>query len=79
MASMLMQSRVIDGRRYVAGPRPNGIVAGATALVLAMLLLVALMPGFAGTGGSSVGRQPAPLPAPAPSYGAPGLSFPAQP
>jgi hypothetical protein len=65
MDSMVMQRRVANQTRHESARYPATGVAGRIALALAVLVLLVLLPGYAGTAGSSPVMAPEPLPAPA--------------
>jgi hypothetical protein len=69
MSSMVLQGRVAFGPRRAPVRRSGTGLAGGAALAVAVLVLLALLPGFAGTAGSTAVGAPQPYPAPVPSYG----------
>jgi hypothetical protein len=69
MSSMIIQGRVTFGPRPAPLRRSESRLAGGVALALAVLVLLALLPGLAGTAGSTAVGAPQPYPAPVPSYG----------
>jgi hypothetical protein len=70
MNTMTMTRRVDLGRDGGDGNRPKTGLAGGVAFALAVLVLLAMLPSFAGRGGATPATAPGPLPAPAPSLDA---------
>jgi hypothetical protein len=69
MESLVMERRLVYRSRRESVRRPGTGLAGGIALALATVVLLALLPGFAGPAGATPMSAPGPLPAPAPSHG----------